>query len=104
VDAQAGQSLYVAIRHRNHLAVMSSAALTFNQWTLSHDFTTGSDKYYGGTNGAVLVGSGVWGLIAGDADGDGKITATDRAICSNQVGKTGYLSGDLNLDGVVSGE
>ena len=48
--------------------------------------------------------SGVWGMIAGDCDGDGRITAVDRAIVSNQVGKTGCLAGDVNLDGEVTEE
>jgi hypothetical protein len=47
---------------------------------------------------------GPWGLIGGDADGDGRITPTDRAIVTQQMGKTGYLSGDVNLDGKVDGE
>jgi hypothetical protein len=42
-------------------------------------------------------------MIAGDADGDGKITPTDRKIVEQQRGKTGYLQGDLNLDGKVNG-
>jgi hypothetical protein len=46
---------------------------------------------------------GVWGLIGGDADGDGKITPVDREIVRRQKGMTGYLQGDLNLDGKVDG-
>jgi len=55
------------------------------------------------TNACVQLEPGVWGMIAGDADGDGKITTTDRKIVEQQRGKTGYLSGDLNLDGKVDG-
>lgn len=43
-------------------------------------------------------------MIPGDADVDGRITDVDRQIVSNQLGKTGYLSGDVNLDGVVTAE
>ena len=42
-------------------------------------------------------------MIAGDADGDGKITHVDRKICEKQQGQTGYKAGDFNLDGVVDG-
>ena len=95
-------SYYLTIKHRNHLAVMSAAPVAYTNTVVIYDFTTSSNKIYGSTNASVELEPGVWGMIAGDADGDGKITATDRAIVSNQVGKTGYLSGDLNLDGVVN--
>jgi hypothetical protein len=94
--------MYLVLKHRNHLAVMSATPLVFTNDTLRYDFTTGPDKYYGGTNACVQLASNVWGMIAGDADGDGKITETDRKIVEGQRGKTGYLSGDLNLDGVVT--
>ncbi len=82
---------------------MSAQPIIFTNQALQYSFTIGSGQFWGGTNGSVQLEPGVWGMIAGDADGDGKITTTDRAICSNQVGKIGYLSGDFNLDGVVTG-
>jgi hypothetical protein len=57
--------------------------------------TNGPDKHFGGTNACVELEPGKWGIIAGDADGDGKITPTDRKIVEQQRGKTEYLSGDL---------
>jgi len=94
----------LSLKHRNHLAAMSAFPVAFTNTVVSYDFTTGPDKYFGGTNACVELESGVWGMISGDADGDGKITPVDRAIVSNLVGKTGYLSGDLNLDGKVDGD
>ena len=38
---------------------------------VTYDFTTGQDKFYGGDQGAVQLETGVWGMIAGDANGDG---------------------------------
>jgi hypothetical protein len=93
----------VTVRHRNHLAATSAQTLVFTNRVMSYDFTTGAGRYLGGTNACVELEPGVWGLIAGDADGDGRITPTDRAIVTQQMGKTGYLSGDLNLDGIVNG-
>jgi hypothetical protein len=91
---------YVVVSHRNHLSAMS-VPIVFTNQMITYDFTTNSTCYYGGSNGCVQLKAGVWGLIAGDADGDGKITETDRAIIQQQSGKTGYLPGDLNLDGKV---
>jgi len=96
---------YLVTKHRNHLTAMSAQPIAYtNSGVVAYDFTTGPDKYYGGTNACVQLSSNLWGMIAGDADGDGKITWVDRTIVSNQLGMTGYLQGDLNLDGKVDGK
>ncbi len=95
---------YLLAVHRNHLTAMSAQPVAYtNDGTVAYDFTTGPDRYYGGTNACVQLSSNLWGMIAGDADGDGRITRADRTVVSNQVGMTGYLPGDLNLDGKVNG-
>jgi hypothetical protein len=81
---------------------MSSEPLVFTNIMMTYDFTAGPDRYYGGAGACVELEPGVWGLVAGDADGDGAVTWVDRAIVTQQVGRTGYLAGDLNLDGIVS--
>jgi hypothetical protein len=43
-----------------------------------------------------------WGMVAGDANGDGRIHDMDAIIASNQIGMAGYHRGDFNLDGYVS--
>ena len=92
----------LGVKHRNHLAVTSRAPVAYTNALVAYDFTPGSGQYDGGTNAATELSPGVWGVIAGDADGDGRITDVDRQIVSNQLGMTGYLAGDLNLDGVVT--
>jgi len=99
-----GDRRHVILKHRNHLAAMSATPILFSASTNAYDFTAAPDKVAGGTNACVELAPGVWGMIAGDCDGDGKVTAVDRAVVSNQMGKTGYLVGDLNLDGEVTGE
>jgi hypothetical protein len=103
VEASAG-AYNLVLKHRNHLAIMSAQPVAFTNTDISYDFTIGPSKVAGGTNSCVQLESNVWGMIAGDADGDGKITAVDRQIVTQQMGRTGYFSGDLNLDGVVTGE
>jgi hypothetical protein len=102
VEVSAGY-YYFVLKHRNHLAAMSAQPVAFTNTLVSYDFTTGPDKYFGGTNACVELEPGVWGLIGGDADGDGRITPVDRIIVERQKGRTGYLQGDVNLDGKVDG-
>jgi hypothetical protein len=42
-----------------------------------------------GTNACVELEPGVWNMITGDADGDGKITPVDPKIVEQQKGKKG---------------
>lgn len=95
---------YIVLRHRNHLATMTANPIAFTNRQVPFDFTASAGLNYGGTNTVIEVESTAWALIAGDADGDGRVTAVDRAIVTQQIGLTGYLVGDLNLDGVVNDE
>ena len=103
LEASTG-SYYVVVKHRNHLAVMSANPVSFTNQFVSYDFTTNADRYYGGTNGAIQLESNVWGMIAGDADGDGEILGVDALLYETQTNSTGYKRADFNLDGVVSND
>ena len=92
---------YIVVKHRNHLAVMSADLVELNGLT-SYDFTTGNDKYYGGSSGAIQLETGVWGMIAGDANSDGSIDAVDKNnIWRVENGTTWSYTkySDFNLDG-----
>ncbi len=92
---------YIVIKHRNHLAVMSANTIPLNSTTSTlYDFTTGADKYYG-TDAAVEVENGVWGMWCGDADGSGVVDAGDRNATWNNRNKTGYESSDVDMNAVV---
>jgi len=102
MDVAFGRQVYLAVGHRNHVTAVSALPLSITGWIIPYDFASSAAAHSGGSNSAVEVESGVWALIAGDADGDGRVTGTDRTIVEQQLGTTGYLAGDLNLDGVVS--
>ena len=70
----------------------------------SFDFTASSSRYYGGTAAAVEVETGVWAMIAGDANADGYITTSDYNLWlpENNSAASGYLATDMNLDGNVT--
>lgn len=106
---------YVVIYHRNHMAVMSASALILAGGELHYDFTQSVLFARGGTDGAKQIDatSGIYGMIAGDINGDGVIKYTgatnDRALIFNKISggsslttvTVGYNSSDLNLDGVT---
>ncbi len=100
-NVQAG-AYYVAVFHRNHLAVMSAAPVMLSANSQIYDFTTSMNKAYG-TNPMKDLGNGKFGMFAGDGNGDGGITIADRnEIWLPQNGTMGYQSGDFNLDGGVT--
>lgn len=100
-NAQEG-AYYIAVFHRNHLAIMSATPVQLSANSQVYDFTTGMDKAYG-TNPMVDLGNGKYGMYAGDGNGNGGITIADRnEIWLPQNGTMGYLKGDFNLDGGVT--
>ncbi|MCD4735057.1 MAG: hypothetical protein K8R53_03350 [Bacteroidales bacterium] len=63
----------------NHLGVLSAIALTQAGNVYVYDFSTGSDKAYGGILGYKEIGTGVWGMISGDGDASGQVNNQDSA-------------------------
>lgn len=101
---------YVAVRHRNHLGVMTTFPVAVNSQTQLVDLRDPQFPVFG-TDARVLKGS-VACLWAGDVNGDGVISYTgqsnDRDAILIEVGGTvptattsGYLPADLNMDGQV---
>ncbi len=92
---------YIVIQHRNHLAVMSAQPQTLSMSTTLYDFSTSADQAYGFEPMKELNGS-VYGLYAGDANGNGQVQTDDKnEIWSNEVGLAGYKDSDFNLNGQV---
>jgi hypothetical protein len=93
-------SYYVVVRHRNHIPVMSAAAVALSPSSAIYDFTTDPSRYYGGD--ARQLASGAYGMYAGDADGSGDVSALDRTAAWNSRNQTGYVNADVDLSGDVS--
>ena len=102
IEVDPGTTNYLVVAHRNHPAVMSAEPIVFANQSISYDFTLNSNQYYGADSGAVELEPGVWGLMAGDADGDGWVSWVDQSICTMLVDHVGYQCGDYDLDGVVT--
>lgn len=95
-------NLYLVVRHRNHLGVISNYPLTPVGRIYQYNFMNGVDKAYGGTNGQKNIATGLYAMFSGDGDSNGQISNTDRALVwAPQVGQSGYLNGDFNMNGSV---
>lgn len=96
-------SYFVVLKHRNHLAVMSAAAVSLPNEASAYDFTTAQAQAFGTSPMAALAG-GVFGLVAGDGGVDGFVTTADFSpwLTAFRAGSTGYVSTDYNLDGNVT--
>jgi hypothetical protein len=103
-------SYYIVLRHRNHLAVMSAAAVALTTTSAVYDFTTGTSKYYGAD--AREVAAGVFGLWAGDVTANGNVkysgSSNDRSPILTRIGGgdltlsvNGYYPEDVNMNGQV---
>jgi hypothetical protein len=98
-DAKAGQ-YYIVVRHRNHLAVMSSSTVLLNFSGGSFDFTTGLDKFWGGE--AMALSGGMYGLFPGDVTGNGAVVLAQEltVIRANNLQQR-YDIADVNMNGAV---
>jgi len=107
----AGGNYYIAIRHRNHLGVMTAGAVALSAGnTTPVDFTNPATVTYGAA--ALKNSNGVMVMWAGDVNKDGKIkyngASNDKDAILSRVGSGnpnniiyGYERADLNLDGKV---
>ncbi|MCD4697065.1 MAG: lamin tail domain-containing protein, partial [Bacteroidales bacterium] len=98
-------SLYIVVYHMNHLSIMSATGLNPVEGTVvSYDFSTGSDKVYGGSiDGYKELETGVWGMVAGDINADGVIDQLDNTDgWSTETGEAGgYQGSNLLTDDQV---
>ncbi len=97
----AGNSYYFAIRHRNHLDIMSSNA-TVTPATI--DFTTMANVM-SGLGQVINLGNDVYGMYAGDVNADGIINVQDYNQYLDDLNNlptiNQYYPSDCNLDSTL---
>jgi hypothetical protein len=97
--------LFLVIRHRNHLGILSSFPLIMINGSCSYDFTTGYNKAFGAATGYKELSSGIWGMVSGDGNADGTINDLDKlSEWELNAGEHGYLFSDYNLNSQVSNQ
>jgi hypothetical protein len=102
-DSLAAGGYYIVIYHRNHVAMMSCYPQLLSESSSLYDFTTIQTQAYG-HNPMVELEPGVYGMIAGDANADGMVNATDKDDVwrfENGTHWDYFKFGDFNLDGGI---
>ncbi len=88
---------HVAIRHPNHIGIMTAEPVLLGNNSTTLDFRH-HEPY---NNGAKLLLNGFYALYAGDLDGNGVINSADRSTAWNERNSIGRFLSDGNMDGKV---
>lgn len=95
-------NLFIVIYHRNHVAAISADPTLLVNKNGNYDFSSGEFKVLGGNTGHKELSPGLWGLAAGDSNGDGTVDGLDKQTNWGQnAGSSGYLPADFSFDAQV---
>ena len=78
-----------------------STVQLISRHAVSYDFSSSAEQTYG-SKSSVLLALGVYGIPAGDVNGDTYITVGDLYDIYSQENLAGYYPGDINCDGIVN--
>ncbi len=98
---------YVALRHRNHLAVITAAPQSLSSSMTANILDFANPNIVEGGFSALkpveLIGARyVYGLVAGDRDGNGTINSIDYTTIWNGRDYEEYLNNDTQMNGIVN--
>jgi hypothetical protein len=105
-------SYYVAIHHRNHLAIITAEPVRISPETQQQILAMTQDpsRILGGAgalralrrNGNGNSGGTVWAMIGGDVNGDGQVDEADLELLRRWQQLEGYDNADVDLSGIVT--
>lgn len=94
-------SYHVVISHRNHLGVITSSTVALSIPSTTLDFSNNNTMQSGGGNAVVDFSNGIFGIYAGDYDGNGQIQNIDAGGLRPLIGQLGYDNGDIDMNSQV---
>jgi hypothetical protein len=92
---------YIVVRHRNHLAIMTSSAQSLGTSATTYDFATAQSQAYGSMPMAQLA-AGVFGMYVGDVNASGIVSSADANNIFGVLNANIYNVNDANLSGIVT--
>ncbi len=106
LSGNTGGAFYMVVYHRNHLPIMSASAIAESEGKHTVDFTSSSTATYQNAAALKALTGGRYGMIAGDADADADVDASDLTLWRTHNGRPYDYStngtADLNLDGKIN--
>jgi hypothetical protein len=100
VPAEISGSYYITVAHRNSVKTTTASPVSFSGATINYSFDAPA-KAYG--NNLKLLATSVYGIFAGNVNTDAAIDTADlnSILTSASEFASGYLTADVNGDGVV---
>lgn len=98
---------YVILRHRNHLAVVTESPFALGAASTINTLDFSNPNIVSGGFSALkpveLIGTRyVYGLVAGDTDGNGIVNELDYTRVWNERDNENYLNSDSQMNGIVN--
>lgn len=99
---QFDDSLYIALRHRNHLDIVTAKPINESNGYFHCDFRESAGNALGGTNSQVEVAPGQWAMIAGDINQNDTVSESDLISWVSLAGQKLYHPADLDFNGEIN--
>lgn len=96
------ESYYIVISHRNHLIIKSAVTYTISKIKATPTTIDFTKKVNVAAADLKELESGIYGMYAGDLDGDGLIGPADATTIIVTNGAMGYVTTDIDFDGATS--
>ncbi|MEL6653747.1 MAG: hypothetical protein AAFQ87_23375, partial [Bacteroidota bacterium] len=91
---------YFALKHRNHLGVMTQTPISLGNTSLTVNFADGTSPTYGSNAQNPIGNTGHYCMVSANANSDKVVDAADRSTLWNFRSTIGYLLYDVTCDGV----
>ncbi|MEL7535012.1 MAG: hypothetical protein AAFN10_27160, partial [Bacteroidota bacterium] len=100
-DGVAHANYYFAIKHRNHLGIMTQTPVSLNDTPTPLNFMDGSAPTYGSNAQNPIGATGNYCMVSANVTGDKVIDAADRSLLWNERSTIGYKRSDATCDGAT---
>ena len=95
---QANDGFYVAIKHRNHLGILSAITYPLSSVNTVVDLATSPSDVEGNGNAVIALSNGLFGMYTGDFDGNEQIQNADASGVIQLIGGLGYSNADMDAN------
>lgn len=92
---------YVAVKHRNHLGLLSASPIALNDIKTDVDMASDPNEVEGQNNAVVVLSNGKYSTYAGDFDGNEQVQNADASGIIQLIGGSGYSNADMDANAQV---